>query len=172
MPIIETELFVKASHGNMRPFFMFLFLQEAEGEIYSPQVNNRSIFITDVDKNVRAFCTRFLHSLTEHAENHALRGDLEYLAYSIGHNKVGDIPEGLGLYSQLKVMVTTGDLEESKSLQLADYYCDEIKKIDLQILGYILNVPMVFHKKVSQSGSRYFTDCRTHIVRTVLHLRQ
>jgi len=102
-----------------------------------------------------------LQSSAKYAENHALCGDLEYLVYSIGHNKDGDIPKGHGLYSQLKVIVTTGDVEESKSLQLSNYFCDEIKEVDLQILGYILNVPVVFCKEVSQSESWVFTDCRT-----------
>ena len=117
--------------------------------------------MTDVDKNVRAFGNRFLRNASNEPDTHGLRGDLEYLIYALGSDKDGHVPPGLGLFTQLQVMIGQGENAESTSLELAKCYCDVVKDRDLQLLAYILNEPQILKHEVSRCGSREFTDYRT-----------
>ena len=159
MPYIEKNEFVLASHGNMRPFFMFLLLQEAEGETYCPRVNNRSIFVKDAKKNVRALCSRFLQNATENPDCHSMHGNLEYLVYSIRGCDPGDIHIDRGIFSQVQVKVGPEGSTEETSLQLQKYRCDPVEQVDIHLLAYILNEPTIFVHEVSCVEGQTIVDC-------------
>ena len=81
--VINKGDFVKASHEVNYPFFIYLFLHEAGGNIFGVRANNRFVNQHNVKKNLCSFVVGYSQSAIINTEYAYLSEGLQYLTYTI-----------------------------------------------------------------------------------------